>query len=282
MLGTAVLSLAAVLGSIGIYAIFWPRSQLFGRVLYGDPSKPPRVALTFDDGPSLDVTPRILDILAEQRVRAAFFVIGRNVERHPALVRRMDAEGHLVASHGYDHSPLGLFRRRAYWERQVASTDAAVIAAIGKRPWLFRPPWGCKQYFMTAALAAQGKTIVTWRVRGLDGAPTTAARILRRILSRVRGGDVLTLHDGHQLNEQVGRDATVEALRPLILALRARGIEPARLDELLHIEPYCASAASAASSSLTRIQPLGSKNNDGNRENGRVRRRQPRSAGNLR
>src|ERR1700743_576148 len=86
------------------YGTFVPRGQLWGPVIWkGTSGGPPRVALTFDDGPTAGATDRVLDLLADLNVRAAFFVIGRNVEREPDLLRRIDAEGHLIGNHTYDH-----------------------------------------------------------------------------------------------------------------------------------------------------------------------------------
>ena len=94
---------AAALG----YALFVPQSQLFGRVIScGDSRCGPCVALTFDDGPWPESTTVILDILQAAYVRAAFFVIGRYVQRWPELVRRMHEEGHLIGNHTFDHHRL--------------------------------------------------------------------------------------------------------------------------------------------------------------------------------
>src|SRR6185437_4519199 len=100
-------AVSAGLLTVASYATFVPKSGIWGPVVWrGTSEDPPRVALTFDDGPTAGSTDRILDLLGEMNVKAGFFVIGRNVEGEPELLRRIDAEGHLVGNHTYDHSRL--------------------------------------------------------------------------------------------------------------------------------------------------------------------------------
>lgn len=235
-----VLTLGLAGSALGVaaYGVFSPRSRLFGPLLYRGPKTASSgIALTFDDGPSLDATPRILDALDECGVRAAFFVIGANAEQRPGLVERMAREGHVVANHSYDHAAFGMFRGDSYWHEQLSRTDAVIEAIIGRRPALFRPPMGMKQPELMRALQACGHTTVTWSQRGFDGIPTSAERIVSRLAPRVRDGDVIALHDGFQRAATAGI-ATAQALPRLIAALRARHLEPKRLDELLQIRAY--------------------------------------------
>jgi peptidoglycan/xylan/chitin deacetylase (PgdA/CDA1 family) len=237
--GFSLLLALGTASGVAVYGVFAPRSSLFGRVVYRGPrSLPARVALTFDDGPSADLTPKLLDQLAELQVQAAFFVIGRNAERHPELVRRMDAEGHLIAGHSYDHSAWGMFYRHRYWRAQLTRTEQTLAAITGKRPALFRPPMGLKHPALLRVLQERGLTLVTWSRRALDGVPTSSESILQRLAPRARPGDILALHDGHRLSPAVGNDATLRALPPLVAALRNRGLQPVRLDELIGVAPY--------------------------------------------
>ncbi len=221
------------------YGTFAPASTLWGQVVSRGSGGAPHVALTFDDGPTAGSTERILDTLAETGVRAAFFVVGRNAQRCPELVRRMDAEGHLVGNHTWDHSHFGLFGRDGYWDRQVARTDEVVERIIGRRPAMFRPPMGAKTWHVTGAARRAGHAVVTWNRRALDGVATEAARIVRRLVPTSRPGDILLLHDGlepHALRSDTR--ATEAAVRPLVAGLRERGLEPRRLDEVIGIEAY--------------------------------------------
>lgn len=231
---TAVLAGSA---SLTVYATFVPQSTLWGRNLSRGPTTdPPRVAITFDDGPTEPYTSQVLDILRELDVKATFFMIGSNIERWPEAVRRAAAEGHLIGNHTYRHDHVGVLRGGAYWRSEIDRADQAIQRLIGQRPSLFRPPMGMKTWFIARAARASSHTIVTWSQRALDGKTTTPQRIIARLVPRVRAGDIITLHDGVDPNSRRTSHATVEALRPLILALRERGFAIVRLDELLNLQ----------------------------------------------
>ncbi len=234
MLTTTLWGVSAVAAGAISYGCFWPRSRLYGPVVYrGRADAGPAVALTFDDGPHPQATPAILDILARHNVPAAFFVVGRHAARHPELVRRMQAEGHLVGNHSFDHDYLGMFRMHQYWRRQLAQTEAVVAQIIGRRPRLFRPPMGFKHPGMTLSVYQRGDAVVTWTRRGMDGVRTTQQRILERLLPQAAARDILVLHDGCAGRLSGDRRATVDAVDPLIAGLRGRGLALRRLDELI-------------------------------------------------
>jgi peptidoglycan/xylan/chitin deacetylase (PgdA/CDA1 family) len=227
-----------------VYAAFIaPRSPVCGRVIFRGPRQGrPRVALTFDDGPTEDSTARILDTLGELNARAAFFVIGRHARRLPQLLRRMDDEGHIVANHSYDHHYLGSFHNWAYWEEQLRRTDDAVAQIIGKRPALFRPPMGIRTWPITRAARRGGQAVITWTRRAKDGVSTNTDRILGRLLPHARAGDIIMLHDGVGPGRRPSPWATVAAMNPLVTGLRQRGLELVRLDELIGVAAYLPSA----------------------------------------
>jgi peptidoglycan-N-acetylglucosamine deacetylase len=231
---------AAVACGVLAHGTFGPRSSFWGTVVSRAPRGDGRgVALTFDDGPTPDATDRILDVLGGLRVRAAFFVVGCNAAKYPRLVERIHAEGHLVGNHTLDHPHYGLFRRDGYWKRQVEETDETVRRIIGRRPAMFRPPMGIKTWHTIKAAASAGHTVVTWTRRAFDGIGTSSERIVARLAPTSEAGDILLLHDGVE-PKACRRDpsATVAALRPLVEGLRARGLEPRPLDEMLSVRAY--------------------------------------------
>lgn len=246
IIGTVAGLGAAVLGGIAAYGLVAPRSRLWAPVIYRGPrTDPPRVALTFDDGPSPESTPRILDTLRELKVRAAFFVIGMNAARWPELIERMDAEGHIIGNHSYDHAYFGTMHRTPYWKSQLQRTDDVIEGIIGKRPAMFRPPMGLKTGHVATAARRSGHAIVTWTRRAFDGIPTRPERIVNRVVPNCRGGDVVLLHDGCGSRSQQSAMGAVSALRPLVLGLRERGLESVRLDELIGLAAYAGSRAAA-------------------------------------
>jgi peptidoglycan/xylan/chitin deacetylase (PgdA/CDA1 family) len=232
------LALSAGLATAGIcYPTFWPASSVWGpNVSRGKASGPPRVALTFDDGPLPGATDRILALLGELNVKASFFVIGRVAWENSRLLRQIHEQGHIVGNHSFDHIGLGFLYGQNFWQDQIERTDRVIEQEIGIRPKLFRPPLGAKTWMI--ARAARAHTVITWNRRARDGIATRSQRILDRVLPRASAGDIIALHDG--VSPQSRRDpiVTVEALRPLIAGLRDRGIEPVRLDELTGVKPY--------------------------------------------
>jgi peptidoglycan/xylan/chitin deacetylase (PgdA/CDA1 family) len=241
-LALGALTTAIPIAAVCTYATVAPRSSIWGPVIYrGEPARSAGgYALTFDDGPTEDATPRILDTLARLGAKATFFVIGANARRHPEIVRRIHAEGHVVANHTMDHSHYGVMRAQRYWDRQVRETDELLASIIGVKPALFRPPMGVRTWHVSWAAARFGYRVVTWSRRAYDGLPTTAERIVGRLARATAAGDILMLHDGVEPNVRRDPSATVEAVGPLVEALRARGLEPRSLEELTGVRAYAA------------------------------------------
>jgi peptidoglycan-N-acetylglucosamine deacetylase len=235
---TASSAACAAVGALA-YATVAPDSQFWGPVICrGGKSEPERYALTFDDGPTRGSTEPILDILGELGVKATFFVIGANAANAPDLMRRMDVEGHIVANHSYNHSHVGVMRAGRYWDQQIGQTNRLIEQIIGRRPALFRPPMGIKHRHVCAAAQRHGHTVVTWSKRARDGVRTTAREILNRLVEFTEDGDILMMHDGIEPNAWRDPKPSIKAVRPLILSLRDRGLEPAPLSNLIGIEPY--------------------------------------------
>lgn len=227
--------------ALGTYGAARPASTMWGPVISRGSPDTNAVALTFDDGPLPGATDRVLDALGEAGVRAAFFVIGRCARRYPGLVARMNAEGHLVANHSFDHHLLGLTGRHRYWADEIRRGDDAIAEIIGKRPAIFRPPMGIKHWHLMNAAADAERHVVTWSRRAFDGVAVESPRILARLVDPARAGDVMLLHDGNNPHlKPQDRAGTVAAVRPLIAGLKARGLTPLRLDELLGLPAYAA------------------------------------------
>jgi peptidoglycan/xylan/chitin deacetylase (PgdA/CDA1 family) len=233
----AGLAVGAGLVALG-FVIFDANSAFWAPTLWRAPGPTNAVALTFDDGPDPDFTPRVLAILAEKNVPAAFFVVGRRVDEHPELLGAVHRAGHLVAGHSYSHDLRFHFRLRAGARRELAACNAAIARAIGREPALFRAPQGFKNPALGDVLREMGMTAVGWQVRALDAVTRSAGTILRRVVGRARAGGVIAMHDGGGLLGTRSRQPTLDALPGIIDALRASGLEFARLDALLGVEGY--------------------------------------------
>ncbi len=154
------------------------------------------VALTFDDGPHPDRTPKVLDVLALHGVKAAFFVTGDRAEAHPDLVRRIVAEGHLVGNHTYGHPGNFPWLSKERMKDEIDRCDSAVEEITGARPTLFRPPFGVTDPALARAVRRAGHAVAGWDVRSLDTVESRSrGKVFERVRRRVRPGSVVLLHD---------------------------------------------------------------------------------------
>ncbi len=175
------------------------------------PTRERVVALTFDDGPNPDATPRILDALAAADARATFFILGRHAERWPALVRRVHAEGHAIGNHGYYHRKLH-FKSPAYVRDDLTRGADAIAHACGERPALFRAPHGFRSPWVNAVARSLGERVVGWTLGVWDSDRPGADAIARRTLDGARPGVILLLHDGDGYDADGDRRQTAEAV----------------------------------------------------------------------
>jgi peptidoglycan/xylan/chitin deacetylase (PgdA/CDA1 family) len=182
------------------------------------------VALSFDDGPWPD-TPAFVAELERLRVPATFFMIGRQVAGHGALLRRELADGDALGNHTFSHPFL---TRTGDAQVQLARTSAAIEQASGYRPCVFRPPYGDVDAAVVAAARAQQLTTVVWDVDPSDYTRPGTAAIVARVLAGVRDGSIVLMHDGGG-----PRDQTLAALPRIVAVLRARGYWFATVPELL-------------------------------------------------
>lgn len=213
----------AVIGvSVGAAgALFWyactvPSSQVFGPALVRGPAEGRRVALTFDDGPTSPFTEQILDILRDRKVRATFFVCGKNVERFPEIAQRIHAEGHTLGNHTYSH-PFPFFSSQAEIAQEIDRTQEAIQKITGYRPNVFRPPYGIRWFGLYPALRERGIKLIQWSDAGYDWKYRTDA-IVRATLKGLGPGSVVVLHDGHEPLPpgKVDQSNTVNALPAII------------------------------------------------------------------
>jgi peptidoglycan/xylan/chitin deacetylase (PgdA/CDA1 family) len=182
------------------------------------------IALTFDGGPGRD-TPRLLDILREQKVPATFFLLGRNhVTRHPDVVRRMDREGHEVANHTWTHRILVHFGEEEVRE-ELARTQKAIEDVTGRAPTLMRPPQGRTNPMVTGVARELGLALVLWDNTARDYATTDSALIESRVLAQAERDGIVLLHDIY--------DGTVPAVPGIIAKLRKRGYTFVTVPQLL-------------------------------------------------
>jgi peptidoglycan-N-acetylglucosamine deacetylase len=188
----------------------------------GPIDRPKEVALTFDDGPWPSATAKILDILRRHHAPASFFVVGSLADRYPMLVRREVRAGMTVGNHSWSHPIDPAFRDlpQARIEREMADPNR-VLARFEDRVSLFRPPGGSWDDDVRLEAQQLGMRLVLWDIDTLDWKRSTTPReITRTVLSQVRPGSIVLMHDG-------GGDAdhTIAALPDIIRGIRERGLE---------------------------------------------------------
>ena len=203
---------------------------LKGVVMHGP--KRPEVALTFDDGPGPEHTPAILDALAARKARATFFLLGKHVEAHPELARRV-AEEHALGVHSFDHA-RSCVRSIDDFERDLALCRAVFTREIGKFPSFYRFPWGDPGAISPRDVYARhGLRCVHWSGSGAESLEPKA--IAASLEGAIEPGAILLLHDGLAPGSVYPkpRDATVLALPMILDAIEAHGLSLVTLDEML-------------------------------------------------
>jgi peptidoglycan/xylan/chitin deacetylase (PgdA/CDA1 family) len=221
---TAVIGGGAALAGAAAYGAFARNSSLFGRSLGRLPTTDQRLALTFDDGPNPEATERILDTLRDAGVRATFFLLGRHVDRWPAIARRVSAEGHQIGNHGYHHRKLHL-RGPRYVRDDITLGMLAIRRATGATPRLFRAPHGFRSPWVSAIAKGLGQRTVGWSLGVWDSDRPGASVIARRALDGARPGSIVLLHDGDGYDPLGDRTQTAEALPPIVEGLRTLGFQ---------------------------------------------------------
>jgi len=182
------------------------------------------VALTFDDGPHPECTPALLDLLGEAGARATFFLVGEQVERQPELAARVAREGHAIALHGHRHRNLLRISPRTL-AQDLARGAHVIEAASGKKPLLYRPPYGI---FSPAGLALARRRALRpllWSRWGHDWrASNTPQAIASELTGALRDGDVLLLHDADHYSDRGCWRNTLAAMPAVLRALEHRGL----------------------------------------------------------
>ncbi len=239
VLCVAVVSVATIGALVGS-----PRTQFFVPTIFRGPGFAPSIALTFDDGPDPTYTPQILDRLRAADAKATFFVVGAAADRFPDLVRRIEAEGHLLASHTHSHAHTFHFWRARAMATDIQRGVESIERITGERPRYFRPPQGLRVPTLRDALEQMPSppACVTWTARGIDTVARSPDAIVARLTKWLIPGAILTLHDGAGFGGRESRAATVAALEPLLVEAKVRGLACVRLDELLDARPEAAPA----------------------------------------
>jgi len=201
---------------------------LSGTILWHGNRDLPEIALTLDDGPNSKATPRILDILKENDVKATFFVLGKFIEKNKDIISRESEEGHLIGNHTFTHAN-GKITDLAKINRELAKTDKLITKYTGKSVKYFRPPFGFENWRFLAEAELLDYTIVLWSIDVGDWNDHKAAKDLSsKVLKLAKNGDIILLHDGG-----ASREAVIDSLPVIIKGLKKKGYNFVTIDEMI-------------------------------------------------
>lgn len=187
------------------------------------------VALSFDDGP-VENTLNILDILDEHDAKAAFFCIGKNIEKHPEIFKEIIKRGHIVGNHTFTHTRKMGFLGTKTILKEIELCDEIAERTAGVKLNLFRPPFGIINPKTKRALEKTGHQVIGWNVRPYDAVTKSPDVIIERITKNLKKGDLILLHDN--------MPKTASILEQLLVILKQQNFRTVRPDKLFNIHAY--------------------------------------------
>lgn len=187
-------------------------------------------ALTFDDGPHPEFTPKILEILNREGLQATFFIIGTRVAGNEHLLREMDSRGHLIGNHSWSHSSWFDFFPARRMQRELIHTASVISEITGKQSRLFRPPFGVINPMVSKAVTRLNYHVIGWSVRSYDTLHKDPQKIVAQIGNKLRPGSVILLHDHLPYSAEI--------LELLLVELQRRSYRVVPVTELFNINSY--------------------------------------------
>lgn len=211
----------------GVYFI---QLNYFTQSLSRGPANKKQIAITFDDGPMAEFTPKVLDILKAEGARATFFLIGKNIAGNEAIVKRLISEGHTIGNHSFEHGFWFSMQSKGKMIADAGKCDEAIELVTGLQPKLFRPPYGVTNPMVAEVIKQKGYTSIGWSLRTYDTNAVSAEALLSKALKNLKSGDIVLLHDWPPF--------TIGILSDFIKEAKRRGFELVTVDELLQIPAY--------------------------------------------
>lgn len=188
------------------------------------------IALSFDDGPHPEFTPKVLSLLTQYEASATFFLIGKNIKGNEHLVKAIHDGGHSIGNHSFTHHAFFDFKSVSGFLEELNKTTESVFNIIGKRMTLFRPPFGV----MTPSLAKVAKRlnyrVIGWSIRSFDTTACSVQTITRRIQSQLQPGAIILFHDTS--------DKTVQVLKQTLDFAKDNDYKVVSVEQLLKINAY--------------------------------------------
>lgn len=204
-------------------------SQAYIKTYCKSDTKDKKIAITFDDGPDAEITPKVLAILNDFNVKATFFCIGNQIEKNRELVKEIDSNGHLIGNHSYSHEFWFDLYPANKMQEDIRKTNGLIFETIGKKTKLFRPPYGVTNPSLKRAIKKLGFNTIGWSIRSLDTVKKSE-KTISLVKKRLSSGDIILFHDN--------REQIIETLKAFFTYAKTEGYKIVPLDELLNIKAY--------------------------------------------
>lgn len=228
--GFAYVILFAAYLAINSWGTLYMSSQFFLPAKVKGDSSSKSVAITFDDAPVSEATPRVLEILKQYDAKATFFCIGQQVSAQPQLVKQMHQAGHIIGNHSYFHGSWFDLQPSSKMMSELRKTNNVIHEVIGQEPRFFRPPYGVTNPMLAKAVNQLKLVAVGWSIRSFDTVAKEKSKLLDRVTKNLKGGDVILFHDRCEL--------TIAILPDLLNYIKQAGLKVESLDKLLGEKAY--------------------------------------------
>lgn len=202
------------------------KSNFFIKSILSNEYQTDKIAITFDDGPDIINTPLILELLKEYEIKATFFVIGIKARNNLNILKEIDLNQHLIANHSYSHSNWFALKSVKSIKAEIIETNKIIEQNTNSKNTYFRPPVGITNPLIYKAVKQLGYVSIGWSIRSLDTKNENADVVCKRIFSKIKGGDIVLLHDTSK--------NIVEILKRLLPYLQQKNLKSVTIDELLN------------------------------------------------
>ena len=188
------------------------------------------ISITFDDGPNLDYTPKVLNLLKKYNAKATFFCIGKNIKSNPSLIKKIIDDGHTIGNHTYTHSNLiGFFNKKRIL-KEIDETNKEIFKITNKNMMFFRPPFGVTNPMISKAIKETGHKVIGWNIRTYDTIIKNPNIIFHIISRKIRPGSIILLHDKS--------NTTIQLLEMILIFLKKNNYKSITIDKLFNLNAY--------------------------------------------
>lgn len=213
-----------IVTTIGSFHIRW--NYFLKATHHNYNTKQNTIAITFDDGPNPEFTPKTLELLQKYNAKATFFCIGKNVEKHPEIIQKIIAEGHQIGNHSYAHSNNYGFLSTKKIIADITKAQECIKKITETENQLFRPPFGVSNPNIAKAIKKIHLQPIGWSIRSYDTIAKEPKKVFKKIISKLKKGDIILLHDTSTLS--------ISVLEQLLRWLQENSIESVSINQLLN------------------------------------------------